>query len=159
MPQRVSPENQSAVSRESGGTLSPVEKVLCLQRVDVFKYATTEMLGYIGSIADEVRVAQGSVIFSEQEISDSMYIVVTGRVRLEKDGREVLVASPNESVGTWALFDNAPRIMTATAIDEVVLLKISSNAFYEFLADHEEIIPVIFKAIIERVKILAPDAL
>jgi len=159
MPQRVSPENQGSMSSESGGTLSPIDKVLCLQRVDVFKYATTEMLGYIGSIADEVRVPQGSVIFMEQEISDSMYVVVTGRIRLEKEGLEVLVAGPNQSVGTWALFDNAPRIMTATAIDDAVLLKISSSAFYEFLADHEEITPVIFKAIIERVKILSPDAL
>jgi CRP-like cAMP-binding protein len=49
--------------------------------------------------------------------------------------------------------------MTATALDDVVLLKISSDEFYEFLADHEEITPVLFRAIIERVKILAPDTL
>jgi CRP/FNR family transcriptional regulator, cyclic AMP receptor protein len=158
MPQHVLPENKGSMTRDSNGNLSPVEKVLCLQRVDVFKYATTEMLGYISSIADEVTLPQGSVIFAEQEMSDSMYIVVAGRVRLEKEGKEVVVVGSYQSVGTWALFDTAPRIMTATAIEDVVLLKISSEAFYEFLADHDEITPVIFKAIIERVKILSPDA-
>ena len=38
-------------------TLTPVDKVLCLQNVDVFKHATTEMLACIGSIAAEVELA------------------------------------------------------------------------------------------------------
>ena len=145
--------------QSSNGTLSPIEKVLCLQRVDVFKYATTEMLGYISSIATEVELPARSTIFAEDEMSDAMYVVVSGHVRLAKEEREVVIVGPSQSVGTWALFDHTPRIMTATAIDDVVLLKISSDEFYEFLADHGEIIPVIFRAIIERVKILAPDSL
>jgi CRP-like cAMP-binding protein len=66
---------------------------------------------------------------------------------------------PSQSFGTWALFDNTPRLMTAVATDDVVLLKIVSDTFYEFLSDHEEVTPAIFKAVIERVKALAPDAL
>jgi CRP/FNR family cyclic AMP-dependent transcriptional regulator len=140
-------------------SLSAVEKVLCLQRVAVFKHATTEMLTYISSIAEVVEVATQVVIFSEQEMSDAMYVVVTGRVRLSKEGQEILVAGPSESFGTWALFDNTPRLMSAVALEDAVLLKIVSDTFYEFLADHEEVTPAIFKAVIERVKALAPDAL
>jgi CRP-like cAMP-binding protein len=140
-------------------SLSAVEKVLCLQRVDVFKHATTEMLTYISSIAEVVVVAPQAVVFAEQELSDAMYVVVSGRVRLEKEGKEVLIVGASESFGTWALFDNTPRLMTAIAVEETVLLKIVSDTFYEFLADHEEVTPAIFKAVIERVKTLAPDAL
>lgn len=140
-------------------SLSAVEKVLCLQRVDVFKHATTEMLTYISSIAEVVVVAPQAVVFAEQELSDAMYVVVSGRVRLEKEGKEVLIVGASESFGTWALFDNTPRLMTAIAVEETVLLKIVSDTFYEFLADHEEVTPAIFKAVIERVKMLAPDAL
>lgn len=140
-------------------SLSAVEKVLCLQRVDVFKHATTEMLTYISSIAEVVVVAPQAVVFAEQELSDAMYVVVSGRVRLEKEGKEVLTVGASESFGTWALFDNTPRLMTAVAVEETVLLKIVSDTFYEFLADHEEVTPAIFKAVIERVKTLAPDAL
>jgi CRP-like cAMP-binding protein len=136
-----------------------VEKVLCLQGVDVFKHATTEMLRYISSIAEEVSVPAGKVLFSEQEMSDSMYVVVSGHVRLEKEGQEVVVVEASQSFGTWALFDNTPRLMKAVAIEDSVLLKIVSDAFYEFLADHDEVTPVIFKAVIERVKALAPESL
>jgi CRP-like cAMP-binding protein len=139
--------------------LSPVEKVLCLQRVDIFKHATTEMLTYISSIAEIVEVPPQTVIFAEQEMSDAMYVVVTGRVRLEKEGKEIVVAGPSQSFGTWALFDNTPRLMSAVAVEDTVLLKIVSDTFYEFLADHEEVTPAIFRAVIERVKALAPDAL
>jgi CRP-like cAMP-binding protein len=139
--------------------LSPVEKVLCLQGVDVFKHATTEMLTFISSIAEEVSVPSNTVLFEEQDMSDAMYVVVSGRVRLEKEGKEVLVVGPAESFGTWALFDNAPRLMKAVAIEEAALMKIASDAFYEFLSDHEEVTPAIFKAVIERVKALAPESL
>ena len=140
-------------------SLSAVEKVLCLQGVEIFKHATTEMLTYIGSIAEVVEVGTQTVIFSEQEMSDAMYVVVTGHVRLSKEGKEILVAGPSDSFGTWALFDNTPRLMSATALEDSVLLKIVSDTFYEFLADHEEVTPAIFRAVIERVKALAPDAL
>jgi CRP-like cAMP-binding protein len=139
--------------------LSPVEKVLSLQGVDVFKHATTEMLTYISSIAEEVSVPAGTVLFSENEMSDAMYVVVTGHVRLEKEGKEVFVVEPSQSFGAWALFDNTPRLMKAVAIEDAVLLKIVSDTFYEFLADHDEVTPVIFRAVIERVKALAPETL
>jgi len=137
-------------------SLTPIEKVLCLQNVDVFKHATTEMLAYIGSIATGVEMPAGTPVFSEDDASDAMYVVVHGRVRLEKAGEEVMVVGEGQSVGTWALFDNEPRVMTATAIEDLHLLKIRSADFYELLSDHEDITPVMFRAVIERVKTLIP---
>jgi CRP-like cAMP-binding protein len=125
--------------------------------VDVLKHATTEMLGYIGSIAIEVSVPQGDVIFSEGSISDAMYVVVEGRVRLEKAGKDILTVSAGQSFGTWALFDNQPRVMTASALEDARLLKIRSEDFYDLLSDHDEITPVIFRAVIERVNHLIAD--
>jgi CRP-like cAMP-binding protein len=130
--------------------LSPVDKVLCLQQVDVFKHATTEMLAYIGSIAHEVTAPRGQTIFNEDDISDAMYVVVSGRVRLHKADEEILSAGPGDSFGTWALFDKQPRLMTATAIEDVHVLKIHSEDFYDLLSDHDDITPAIFKAVIDR---------
>jgi CRP-like cAMP-binding protein len=135
-------------------SLTPVEKVLCLQNVDVFKHATTEMLAYISSIARETRLPRGARIFSQGDVSDSMYVVVDGAVRLEKDGTEILVAHNSDAFGTWALFDTAPRLMGAVVIEDVHLLTINGEDFYDLLADHSEITPAIFKAVIEKVKTL-----
>src|SRR5437016_10667766 len=134
--------------------LTQIDKVLCLQSVDVFKHATTEMLAYIGSIAQESDAGKGQVIFWEDDVSDAMYVVVSGRVQLHKAGREVMTVTAGQSFGTWALFDNQPRVMTATALEDVRLLKIRSEDFYDLLSDHDEITPVIFRAVIERVNTL-----
>jgi CRP-like cAMP-binding protein len=69
----------------------------------------------------------------------------------------VLVAESNQAFGTWALFDNQPRLMTARALEEVHLLKITSSDFYELLSDHDEITPAIFRAVIERVRTLIAE--
>ena len=143
--------------REESVELSPVNRVLCLQHVDVFKHATTEMLAYVGSIAQEVSAPKGDMIFKEDDLSDAMYVVVAGRVRLDKDGQDILTVGRGQSFGTWALFDNQPRVMTATALDDVHLLKIRSEDFYDLLSDHDEITPAIFKSVIERVNRLIPE--
>ncbi len=143
--------------KEETATLTPVDKVLCLQSVDVFKHATTEMLAFIGSIAQEVLAPKGHVIFRENDVSDAMYAVVRGRVRLDSSGKEVITAGSGQSFGTWALFDNQPRVMTATALEDVHLLKIRSEDFYDLLSDHDEITPVIFRAVIERINRLIAD--
>jgi len=137
--------------------LSPIDKVLCLQTVDVFKHATTEMLAYVASIANEITAPTGQVIFAEDDISDAMYVVVTGRVRLDKAGKEILTVGRGQSFGTWALLDKQPRMLTATAVDDVHLLRIRSEDFYDLLSDHDEITPVIFRAVIERVNRLIAD--
>src|SRR5205814_5240548 len=137
---------------EQIAALTPIDKVLCLQSVDVFKHATTEMLAYIGSIAEELDAPRGHVIFWEDDVSDAMYVVVKGRVQLHKSGREVMTAGAGQSFGTWALFDNQPRLMTANAVEDGHLLKIRSEDFYDLLSDHDEITPVIFRAVIERVR-------
>jgi CRP/FNR family cyclic AMP-dependent transcriptional regulator len=132
--------------------LTIVDKVLCLQNVDIFNRTTTEDLAYIGSIATELQLPEGTTIFKQDEPADSMYVIVSGRVRLHKNGQEILIAGEKEAFGTWALVDTEPYIMTATALEDVHLLKIEQDEFYDLLADHAEITQSIFRALVQRTK-------
>ena len=133
-------------------TLTAVEKVLRLQNADIFKYATTEMLAYIGSIASEVNVAGGETIYAAGDPADAMFVVINGVVRLEKNGEEILTAIESQCFGAWALVDDGPRLMNALSVTGAGLLKITREDFSELLSDHEEMTPAIFKAFTERVK-------
>jgi len=132
--------------------LTIVDKVLFLQAVEIFNRATSDELALIGSIAKEVEQPKGATLFSEDETADAMYLVVKGRVSLQKDGQEIMVAREKEAFGTWALFDTEPRIMTANALEEVRLLKIEQDEFYDLLSDHVEITQSIFKALVQKVR-------
>jgi len=132
--------------------LTIVDKVLCLQNVDIFNHVTTEDLAYIASIAKELQLPEGTTIFKQDQPADSMYVIVGGRVRLHKNEQEILVAGEQEAFGTWALFDTEPYIMTATAVEDVHLLQIDQDGFYDLLSDHIEITQSIFKALVQRTK-------
>ena len=132
--------------------LTIVDKVLFLENIDIFSHATTEELAFVGSIATEIEIPEGMSVFKEDDPSDAMYVIVKGRIRLHKGGQEILIAGEKEAFGTWALFDREPRIMSATVLEDVSLLKIDQEDFYDLLADHVEITQSIFRALVQRIK-------
>ncbi len=61
----------------------------------------------------------------------------------------------NGAFGVWALFDDEPRLTTAQAQDEVQVLFVSRDAFYEMLSDHVDIVEGLFKQLVQRLRRLA----
>ena len=134
--------------------LTNIEKVLFLQDIDIFEYTTTEDLSYIAAITEEVEFEADSIIFKEEEISDSMYVVVEGKVKLTRDGQEVMTAANKDVFGTWALFDDEPRVVSAITNKNSRLLKIEKEDFYELLADHVQITQGLMKTVVKRLRSL-----
>lgn len=132
--------------------LSVIERVILLQKVDVFSEVSTEQLGSLAAIAEEESAKAGQSLYSEEEVSDSMFIVLEGRVRLHRGATEVLVAASGDAFGTWALFDDEPRLTAATALDEVQLLRIDKEDFIDLLADNIKITQGVLKAMVRRLR-------
>ncbi len=137
--------------------LTTVEKVIFLQDIDFFEFTQTEDLAYIAAITQEVRIKAGSMIYKEGEDSDSMYLVIDGKVRLHRGGSEIMVAENKDVFGTWALFDDEPRVATATTLDDTSLLRISREDFLDLLSDHTNITESVFKALVKKIRSLIRD--
>lgn len=132
--------------------LTAIEKVIFLQNVDIFSEVTTEELAYLAAISEEVAFIKGDKIYEAEELSDAMYLVLEGKVKLHRDGKEVTVAGPKEAFGSWALFDEEPRVVTATAIEDSKLLCIYREDFYDLLADNIQITQGVFKTLVKRMR-------
>lgn len=132
--------------------LTTVEKVIFLQGVDIFEYTSTENLAHIASITDEVEFQADHIIFKEGDFPDAMYMVIDGKVKLSRDGQEVMVAQKKDVFGTWALFDDEPRVATATTLELTQLLQIDKEDFIDLLADHVEITQSILKVMAKRLR-------
>jgi CRP/FNR family cyclic AMP-dependent transcriptional regulator len=132
--------------------LTTVEKVIFLQDVDIFKYTSTEDLAHIAAITDEIELKADSPVFKEGEFPDAMYVVIEGKVRLSRGDQEVMVAGKKDAFGTWALFDDEPRVATATSLEDSRLLKIDKEDFFDLLADHVEITQSILKVMVKRLR-------
>lgn len=132
--------------------LTTVEKVVFLQDVDVFAKIPLEDLAYIAMIAEEVTTDAGNVIYSEGDVSDSMYLVLDGSIRLHRGGIDVMIAKPRDVFGTWALFDNETRIVTATSIEESNMLRIDKDDFLDLLSDHSKITEGVLKVMASKLR-------
>lgn len=132
--------------------LTIVEKVIFLQNVDVFAEIPTEQLSYLAAIAEEETYTKGDVIYKFEEPSDSLYVVLEGKVRLHRDGDEITVAGPNDSFGTWALFDQQPRVATATTLEDCRVLRIDREEFMDLLTDHVAITQAVLKTLVGRLR-------
>lgn len=135
--------------------LSIIEKVIFLQDVDIFKHISSEDLSYVASITVEQNVEKDSVIYKEGDISDSMYMVIEGKVRLHVGESLVMIAELNDVFGAWSLFDDEVRLISATAFEESLLLKIDKADMIELLADHVGVTEGILKAMAKRLQNIA----
>jgi len=132
--------------------LTTVEKVIFLQDVDIFEFTSTEDLAHIAAITDEVQFQPNETIFEEGEISDAMYMVIEGKVRLTRGDQEVMVAQKKDVFGTWALFDDEPRVAAATTLENSRLLQIDKEDFIDLLADHVGITQSVLKTMVKRLR-------
>lgn len=132
--------------------LTIVEKVIFLQNVDVFAEIPTEQLSYLAAIASEESYSEGESIYDVGDSSDALYVVLEGKVRLHRGKEEITVAEKNDPFGTWALFDDKPRVATATPLGDTRLLRIGREDFLDLLSDHVQITEGVLKTIVGRLR-------
>ena len=85
----------------------------------------------------ERHCAPGEVIFWEDEPGDSMYVIQSGNVTVIKGDLSTPVVldchTRGECIGEMALLEKSPRSATVVALDEVHLLEIDRENFFNLL--------------------------
>ncbi len=95
--------------------LTTIEKVIFLKSVDIFEHATVEQLGRIAALTEEVHFEPGEIIFNEGEPGDAFYLLLSGRVFIERSGNTLREMKEKEAFGTLEVLDFHPRATTAKA--------------------------------------------
>lgn len=112
-----------------GRGLSVVEQAIFLKQIPFFAAMTVGQLRTLASIVEEQYYEEGDLIFAEGEPGEALYVVVSGRVGIEREpkrGRvqrlETLTA--RQYFGEQTIFDGAPHENRAVAVGRVHLLSI-----------------------------------
>ncbi len=127
-----------------------VEKVIALEGVELLKNLKPEQLSRIASIAREMKLPAGKVIFQPSQPTDALLVVVDGSVELSRNGDVLTVAKQNDVLGAWALFDDDPMPITAKTVEDTRLLRIGRDDFYDLLSDNMEITAAVFSTLVKR---------
>lgn len=129
-----------------------IEKVIHLQRIEMFADIPTEQLAHVASIAREIRFDAGEVIYSEGEPSDALYLLVDGDIKVTREGKMTRKIEIGEAFGVWGFFDRNPRLFTSEVLRESYLLKIKSDDFYDLIEDRVRLSRGLIKYLVSKIR-------
>ena len=73
----------------------------------------------------------GSIIFEQNAIAETMYVILSGRVEVIKNRKGLITKlatlEEGDFFGEMSLFDNKPRSATVKALGDIRLLEIGKN--------------------------------
>ena len=94
----------------------------------------------------------GETIFSEGELGWAMYVVLQGEVELRIEGETIETLGPLEPFGEMALIDQAPRVASAVARTNCVVLPIPEKRFLFMVQQAPHFSLQLMKVVTERLR-------
>ena len=104
-----------------------------LRRVPLFAGIDDPGLEEIGKIAEEIQTREQTVLTHEGRQEGHFFIVLSGSVRISREGRAINRLGPGDFLGEIALLDGGPRTATATTEEPTTILAIRNDAFHQLL--------------------------
>ncbi len=110
----------------------------------------------VRGLADDAPVSylRNQVILQEGQLGTRMYVVLHGRVAITIGDEVVDRIGPGGVLGELALIDQAPRLASAVAQDNVALQPINRNAFIALVKLHPELGAALLAALAQRLAYL-----
>ncbi|MCC6552626.1 MAG: HEAT repeat domain-containing protein [Polyangiaceae bacterium] len=129
-----------------------IEKILFLQRVPLFSRVAGDDLVALARGSIVVALQKGDLIFRQGEPGGSLYSIISGKVSLTIDGREIAVLGPDDVFGEMSIFDREPRTSTATVAEDAELLRVSAEDFHEAVHETVEIAEAVIQILNRRLR-------
>ncbi len=100
----------------------------------------------------------GCILFREGDPADALYILAAGALGIsvrndEGHQRKIARVLPPETVGEMALLSDGPRSATAVALRDVLLLKLTREAFDSFVARWPAALTYLARLLSERLRL------
>ena len=123
-----------------------------LASVDIFRDLLPIERAALAAELEQIRVARGGVLVHQNETSDALFIVESGRFEVTVAGREAPIAEigPGSPVGEIAFLAGGARTATVTAARDSVVMKLTREQFDRLCARNPAIWPRLTAALARR---------
>jgi CRP/FNR family cyclic AMP-dependent transcriptional regulator len=128
-----------------------------LERTRLFRGLPAATIQQISALSIRRSYSNGAIVFSQADPGDSLYGVVTGKIRISASspsGREMFlnIMEPGDTFGEIALLDGRHRTATASAISQSELIIITRDHFLELLKREPELVSHVVQLLCERIR-------
>jgi CRP/FNR family cyclic AMP-dependent transcriptional regulator len=128
-----------------------------LKSVPLFAGFPDEQLRMLVPAIARRSAARGSIIMAAGDPTDSLYIVISGRLKVmmgDADGKEVILSilGPGEFFGEMGLIDDSPRSASVVALEPCELLSLARRDFKRCLAENFEMAMAVMRGLVRRLR-------
>jgi CRP-like cAMP-binding protein len=116
-----------------------IERVFTLRDTPAFRKASIQALVSLAPAADELRLAEGEVLFELGEARQVFFVVVAGSIELERPGLGHTCFRAASLLGGGASFAGSLARQRARAVTPAVVLRLREEDFYDVMEDHFEL--------------------
>ena len=129
-----------------------VHRAIALAGSPLFEALEPEPLLEIAERARSETVAAGAVLFARGDDSETVFVVVRGRLVLEREGGVREELGPGQLAGELPALEGEPRGATATALEACELVRIEPDHLIDILSDHPEVVRALALNLARRVR-------
>ena len=128
-----------------------------LRRVPLFSGLNEPQLENLAGGSARRSYPKGRTIVAEGEPSQSMYILLAGRAKVQRsdsEGKEVILAvlSSGEFFGEMSLIDDAPRSASVITLEPCEFMAVSKEAFKAMLVQSPEVTMAVMRGLVRRLR-------
>ncbi|MEE8263361.1 MAG: cyclic nucleotide-binding domain-containing protein [Gammaproteobacteria bacterium] len=128
-----------------------------LQNIPLFSNLEQKELDALSSHAVTKTYPKNSVIINEGDRTDSMYVIMSGRVKIvltDENQKEVIIdiQHAGDYFGELALLDEAPRSASVKTMENSTFLIISKHQLQKCLREHPEIGIGLIRGLAQRLR-------
>lgn len=106
--------------------LSTEEKRTWMEHVALFRGCSPESLDRLAERMGEIDFPHGQHIVTQGQVGNGLYILISGRARIQRGDDVIAVLEPTDFFGELAVLDQQPRSATVIAIEPVTCLGLAS---------------------------------
>lgn len=129
---QASPELAEAVA-DSKRASEVQAQFEAMRNIELFREMTLPELARILHVAQTVEVPAGQVVLREGETTETLYVIVEGGVRVQRDGQTIADLAGGSHFGEMALLNQRPRTATVIARLQSRLLVLDRSAFFSLV--------------------------
>lgn len=133
-------------------------KLDLLRSVPLFSGLGKKEIERLGQLTDSVDFPAGRVLMRQGDLGSEMFVVVSGKVAVERDGKAIGERGPGAVVGEIALVSHMPRIATVTALEPTRVFSLGHPEFHALMDEMPSVRASVLEVLASRISVLDPNA-
>jgi len=135
---------------------------VALRNIALFSGLSETEMAAVSSLAVTRSFPKNTLVICEGDVSDSLYVVLSGKVKVflsDEEGKEVTLnmQGAGEYFGELAILDEAPRSASVMTVEDTKLAVLSKGAFEKCMEQHATIALVVMRGLACRLRELTEN--